>query len=1431
MQEAEHTETRTRKVVRLTRSKGSADNDNNNSNNNNNNNSNSGTGTTSGQPVVSATQVVHTFEEGNALVKRLRQLESENATLASSLTKVCDENAKLADYLAQQEAKYTALAQSPLSTTSVLHSLFEPEKTGWFGGSKSAAREKLEQFVEELQNEFLEYKANHASSNEEVQVLIGEVQNAHMNAQRLSAIIHEQQEAISRGPLSVAVRIVSAETEAENISLADLRREMERRSEREDELRQELRRTCEELQAKTAQNIRLQQELQSAESGKGLSSEVEVQQLKDEVMRLEGQVKLLKDSVSTGEQLHELKVKENDALQQKLKEVEEQLRIASVVTVAHEDSQRKDEVYTSAPCERCKELQKECDAADERLQNAHQEFQQQLEERLTELTNTNQQVMEELQRTNTELEEQIQEMVPIENFKAIDVQRESLVRELELATTRVRELEVQLMDARSIHTETSSQRSYAENSNNSNTNNNTTRSASVGNNNNNNNALDEAKILATLERNKERISRIEFQRDQLIEEGKRLREVAVAKEEELLRVTRSSQEDKQRINFLLKRCVTITNDLNSVTSAKEALSEQYESAQLELGKLRRQCEEMQQLQQRINELKEKNDAMQDRLSSVEELENELVKAKETIAYMELAQSQTINMSQYAELQSKNSKLENTIQPVKKQLEDTRKEVEKMKAENESLHAVLTRQQNTMKSHEEQVTALQANDAKMREKTTNLTAENARLRDVNNTLEAQMNNMQDGIKEMAVKLEQERAKAKTAAETTYKGEIVQLQQQLAAATATIASLRAGQDANIPESIHKNVLAAKERVEEENKRMSFDLDKLKSEIIIYRQTIDDLESENEEYVREIESLQEAHMKERSTASERLAAETKKLTEANRLLEELRVQLGEHAQQKQQLTVQKNEMEDIAQKNRRAFEDKCRQEEKLLATLEAVNREMEAQREELQNAKMSLQEHKKEVEISAGAAETTARECADECEKLRQELQRITDEKLEMKHELEKLKEMTAKNAKNTIPITPTPPPPTTTNSRAARSVSPVTAAMTSAVAVAEIAPNTVMSGMVESGLSSSLSSSPSSSDPTVLRARAEQLQMSLIQTQRQMEEQRQKSVEAAETFGKALDKADAEIAELRKRVREQEEELRNVADGKDPLGTTQSPRPKKKKNVKKGLSAMAHLDELKETDVLEVSDVAAAASSYRAQEQLAEEHQQRKMALENAEKELSMLRDENLQLKEKIATLTDELNTAREDLERATGGDVDKQKIGLKENISLLELQQFQTPRTTQMEEQIRQLSEENKGLKTKLETLKTLTQGPSNSPDVNVQQLKAELSALTKELVPTKNKLVEYMAMSDRLGIQYPFSAEMEGTAVLRLKAMHFDSRTGRVRASSAPRHLYASNNNDDNVSRSRGKKTDLLPRIKSKVKKHQKKKQENEVGDNVEDLR
>ncbi|KEG11380.1 hypothetical protein DQ04_02681030 [Trypanosoma grayi] len=919
---------------------------------------------------VGPTQVVQTVEEGNALVKRLRQLESENASLSNALTKVCDENVKLAGHVSQREARYAELVSAPLASTSVLHSLFEPEKTGWFGGSKSAAREKLEQLAEELQSEFLEYRASHASTNDEVQALLGELQSAHANAQKLSAIVHQQQEAISRGPLAVTVRIASGETDVENISLADLRHELERRKELEEELRQELRRARDELQAKTVEIGRQQHELQALRPAGGLVSEREQQHLTDEIARLEAQVTQLRDALATEEQLHGIKLNENKGLTQRLKEMEEQLRIAT--SSATEPPAQK-EPSLPAPCKECEVLQQECDAAQERVRTLNRTIQR-LEAHLAEVQQANEKEVDELQRAKSQLEEQLMSRVPRTDLAAAEMLNKNLQHELDMAKARVKHVEGLLERERG----SSSQNMQGP-------------SSGSG-------TLDDAKVLEALERNKERISRLEFQRQQLTDEATQLREAASAKEEELVRAARATQEDKQRINFLLKRCVTLTNDLKSITAARDELSEQHEHSQLELSKLRRQGQELVTLQQRIDDLKQKNEGLQSRLSCVEELENELVKAKETVAYMELAQSRSINMSQFAELQAKNTKLENTLEPIKRQLEEAKKELERIKTENESLHAVMARQQNAIKTHEEQAAALHANDAKLREKMNQLSADNTRLRGMNDTLEAQMSDMQDGIKEMAVKLEQERGKARAAAETTYRGEIAQLQAKLNVANETLAGVRSAQDAFVPRGIHDALAVEKERLEEDNKRKVFDLDKLKSEILIYRQTIDDLEAENEEHLRQVEGLQSTHKKERAATADRLTAEQKKLADANKELDGLRTRVEEMTQREERLLAQQKEMEEAAQKHRRAFEDKCRQEEKLLATVAATNREMEVQREELQRV---ATQQKKEAEVAAGAAEDL-RHREDECQALQAELRRAKEEKAANERDLAKLRD---------------------------------------------------------------------------------------------------------------------------------------------------------------------------------------------------------------------------------------------------------------------------------------------------------------------------------------------------------------------------------------------------------------------------------------------
>ncbi|EKF34013.1 hypothetical protein MOQ_002400 [Trypanosoma cruzi marinkellei] len=1381
MQEPNQVKLASKKVVRLTRVRRSVD-----MNDTSNISASTGTSSLHDQPVempcashvnppmdgVTApassppdvTQVVNSLEEGNALVKRLRQLENENASLASALTKVCDDNANLAKHIVKQEEKCVELSTSPISATSVLRSLFEPEKVGWFGGSKTAARENLEKMMEELQNEFIDYQASHASSNDEVQALIGELQSAHMNAQQLSTILHEQQKVISRGPLSVAVRIFPLETAAERVSLVDLRHELELRSERENELRQELSKAREELQVKVVENARLQRDLQALRLEDNHSNEVERQYMTDEISRLKTEVAQLRKALATEEQLHRLKVGENAALSQRLSETESRLRASNAEMRAQP---------SEAPCDRCGELQRECDVANERLQTVTREMQQ-LGMRLSELKQANEEEVNELQREKSELEEKLNHSVARDTLAAAESQNKHLLQELEFTSARVKELEELIERERQKIT-----------------------SDAVKSSDESRGTLKDSEILEALERNRERIARVEFQRDQLMEEAKQLRAIAVTKEEELIRLNRASQEDKQRINFLLKRCVTLTGDLNNSIAAKDALNEEYENAQLKLKKLLREGEEMVRLQQQVMDLKKENDALQDRLSNVEVLENNLVKAKETIAYMELAKSQTINMSQYAELQSKTSKLENTLEPIKKQLEEARKELGRIKNENESLHAVLTRQQNTIKSHEEQMEALQANDAKMRDKTNQLTSENTRLRDVNETLEAQMNNMQDGIKEMAVKLEQERTRAQVAAEATHKEEIAQLRRKLESANATLATMQSTQENFVPEAIHKAVVAEKGHVSEELRQKTFDLDRLKSEILIYRQTINDLETENEEHVRQIESLQESHKKDLTTAADRLSVETRKVTEANEELEGLHMQINELQQREERLLSRQKEMEEAAQKHRRAFEDKCRQEEQLLQTITATNQEMETQNEELAKVKSALLEYQRqnaqlESEMKSGAAQGPRQQedMESELETLRDEIQRVNGEKNTLEMELGKLRKaikngnwdsngggVESSGSNNNTDNTHNN---NNNNSTAMRGKS-----------VDDHGGHVNM----ETGMSS---------DAAVQYARAEQLQMSLIQAQRQLEEQRRVTAEAAETFDKALDKADAEAEALRERIRELESELHRMAPESDETRSFSSAHPKKqkkKKTVKKSLSTLAKIDDLQETDVLAV---AAADEGVRQQQQ--QQLEQQRESLEKLEQELSILRDENVRLKENIATLTQELVGAHDDFELARKT-VDSTTAELRGQIQLLEAQLRNCSANTDGETELHRLAEENKQLQSEVSLLSDSMNATIGNSDVTVQRLKAELRALAKELVPTKNKLVEYMAMADRLGIHYPFSPDMEGVAVLRLKAMHFDTATGRVRAYSAPRQPYASSFDKNRVSPG--------AKRKKRVKKHQ----------------
>ena len=139
-----------------------------------------------------------------SLTKR-QQLELENNRFGSSLTQICDENAKLTDRILSLEGEIKRLVAEPLAGTSVLKMLFDKDQqAGWLSGGRSATKEKLQHTLEDLQNEFIGYRQTHMSSIDEVQALVSELHAAHGHCANLARVVKDQQ----RQTATVVPRIV-----------------------------------------------------------------------------------------------------------------------------------------------------------------------------------------------------------------------------------------------------------------------------------------------------------------------------------------------------------------------------------------------------------------------------------------------------------------------------------------------------------------------------------------------------------------------------------------------------------------------------------------------------------------------------------------------------------------------------------------------------------------------------------------------------------------------------------------------------------------------------------------------------------------------------------------------------------------------------------------------------------------------------------------------------------------------------------------------------------------------------------------------------------------------------------------------------------------------------------------------------------------------
>lgn len=1374
-------------------------------------------------------QIVHSQEEGNALVKRLKQLEAENVTLSHTLAKICEENAMLTGRITRLEMKVSELAKEPLATTSVLHSLFEPDKVGWFGGSKNTAREQLEQLADSLQTEFMNYKVDHASSNEEVQALMTALQAAHANASQLSSIVHEQQLVISSGPLAVDVRILpigELNDSATGVIIAELKGRLLQQQDAVVALEQELKLSESDLKAKSAENIKLQSDLKAlrdreadppqSATDDSLQREVAFQRLHDENRHLREELDTVRQALTTEEQLHRLKKTECEALSRQVDsdKVDVQDLKRQLLQAQHKRVGGGGATHTDVE----KSLH-DLAVARQELDDVRQK----LTAAVSEAKETKAQLLE-TQKALHVAEGSLTHTVPMDRFTQVDQKTKALAHEVELCKATISRLEKNASRARCDDESVAS--------------------------------VDEAEVLDTLSRSKERISRLEFEKDQIAQQLQEAQRYAASRDQEAQRIERAALEDKQRVTFLLKKCAAVAGNLSAATAARDAISEDLEQHKVIVCQLQRQVDQNTSLQQQVDELTKQQEQMQKRISGTVELEEKLVKAKETIAWMELAQTQTINMSQYAELQAAKEKLEHTMEPLQKRLDEANKEVERLRAITSAQQVVTGTQFSSVRNMQDQLDALTTTEAKQREKVTVLSAENARLMSINASLEAQMSNMQGGIKEMAVQMDAARTSAKSAAEASAKKEVTDLQAELERTRATLATLQTTQGKFVAEGLYQSTVQERDRLAEESHKRAFDMEKLKSEILIYRQAISELEAENDEHVKEIESLQERYTDEKTNLRERLTVEQKRAAALASEVTALSADVKERNAKIDQMTSSVKELSDRNSRQTRAFEDKCRFEETLKIQLAALQEELTAKKAGrvadpavsppipviASEAVTALSTAP--VNAAGGPLPATSTASNPQCPDAAEQLYRLQCEKDHLEGEMKRMQLKYKTDAEGDqrsigmlqMQIKSRMPAELRSAYEAELNKSNL---LTKSNAQLQQENEALKKIAADGGKTGSNSVHALAAVST----NAEELQLRVIELQRQLDLQK-------EGYGAAMSHAVADgeqkarrIAELEARLADQSNDGTLTSSPKlggegDPGEASASPtaiapptpeapvkkvkRVRPKRSLAEQVAATEDPDDMLGTpahlSVAQPNENAGDAAGLLVERQtlqanlLACQREREALRRDTAalQKALSALQQDLQQAHDKHEQAQMEFSKERAELEKriheheavaatSAPNSAGLPPLGIRENSTTgPSIVHERTPsnssflrqRIQELEVQIRCLQEENSRLQETDRSKASTNPCPNVTlpvvPADSLQDLKymrkllrqkdAEIRSLVEQLMPAKSKLVEYMAMADRLGVPYPFPSQFEETTLLRLKA----HRVNRVRAVSAP---------------------------------------------------
>lgn len=756
------------------------------------------------------------------------ELTARYEKLTERLALVCKENSALTNKVAFLEQEKEILLKTPFNKESALGQLIlAAEKGGGATAGKNTAKEQLQKLCASLQKEYVEYKTTHTHSDEEFESLTKQLQSSQNKSAELASMLRDL-------PLG------SASTQGlEKGTRAGMQGKQ-----------------IEELKAEV---VRLQKELrESSTLGSSASSVLpnnELSLAKAEITSLKQELESVRKALVTEEGLHKMKVEESAELAQRLESMriqhKEELSAFKEKNVMDRNEQS-GRLEGSRRCENCTELDNEIAILRGRFTDAQDELtrtRSQISQSVSAIEKKCASVEAKLIETQAELSEkdlQLSHSVSQASYDLVSAERQKLLHEVSLMKERVNYLEKVV-----------------------------SRSPTDGNK-DESNTLDDEEILAALERYKERICTLEFEKEQLMNSIRALEKNVIEGESKREEEKQKAEADSQRVAYLLKKSTNLASDLRELQTEKGNLSDTLLVVQAELQRAQRQVDTIPALQKKLEDYSEANRQLEERLSAAKEMEERLVKAKETIAYMELSQSRCISLAQYAELQAEKVKLEHSVAPIQIQLDEAKKEVDGLKEELQKCAKEQTeKDQLTVENLQDEVDGLKENEKILMEKLAHYKEENQRLASLNVTLDSQMESMQHGIKEMATHMEKVRTEAKEVAEKAAEREVLRLREELEHARSTIAGVQATEGQYVPEGLYLSAVEEKQDLFNEVQRKKLELEKMKSELSIYRETIKELEAEITEYVSDIEELQ------RKLDAEKVSVEQRKVEHEKQLV----------------------------------------------------------------------------------------------------------------------------------------------------------------------------------------------------------------------------------------------------------------------------------------------------------------------------------------------------------------------------------------------------------------------------------------------------------------------------------------------------------------------------------------------------------------------